>query len=72
MAAFDFFGENHIDPNDRELFKSRLMTILQNEPDHDALHSIKGTIRQRYAADKAADQLLELIRDDHYKTNSHG
>lgn len=71
MAEFDFFGGNHIDPNDRELFKSRLLAILQNEPGRDSLLSIKETIRERYSAEKAADQLLQLIRDDHNKTISH-
>lgn len=71
MAEFDFFGQNHIDPNDRELFKSRLMANLQNEPGRDWLHSIKETIRERYTAEKAADQLLQLILDDHNKTIFH-
>jgi len=72
MAAFDFFGKNHTDPDDREQFKSRLMTILQNETDQATLNSITGIIRQRYSADQAAESLLQLIRNDHHKMTSHG
>jgi glycosyltransferase involved in cell wall biosynthesis len=68
MADFSFFNENHIDPANCDQFRSRLSSILQNGVDQASLNTIAETIRERYSAETAADDLLQLIMNDNIKT----
>lgn len=64
MEAFTFFGKNHIDPQDYELFKKRLHEIITNSPGENDLAQLSETIRQQYSWTSAAEQLYSAIMKD--------
>lgn len=61
LGAYEFFGENHVDPGDHELFKSRLSDILQAPPDGQSLDKIAEKIKQDYNWEYQAEQFYHLI-----------
>ena len=67
MGEFDFFGNNHVDPADTVLFKTRLSALLTTQLDDQLLNSLAEVIHQRYSWKESADKLYALIEKDHYK-----
>ena len=65
MEDFDFFGENHFDPSDAELFKNRLSVVLATNPDSKSLEQLAQKIHHKYSWKESADTLYELIVNDH-------
>lgn len=61
MSDFTFFGNNHIDPLDYELFKSRLTGLLQSPPPDKELAAIADAVKARYSWAKSADKLYGRI-----------
>jgi len=65
MDQYHFFGVDHVDPEDKELFKSRLSAILHDTPDTGSLDRISQKIKQDYCWQQQADKLYTLIMDHH-------
>ncbi|MHA4808697.1 glycosyltransferase family 4 protein [Flavitalea flava] len=61
MTDFSFFGENHINPLDNELLKTRLAGIIENPPGEANLKSIAEIIRQKYSWTLSAEKLYQAV-----------
>lgn len=64
MAEYDFFGEDHIDPDNTDLLKERMLLILDQQTCNDKYDSIARIVRERYSWGTAADQLYDLLIAD--------
>jgi glycosyltransferase involved in cell wall biosynthesis len=64
MKDFAFFGENHFDPYDYELFREKLKNILDLPPATAFLEQVAGVIRQEYSWGRSADKLFGLLAQD--------
>lgn len=65
MGEFSFFGENHIDPLNYDLFKKKLSEIITHPADESYLNAVSAEIREKYSWTHAADTLYQLIINDH-------
>jgi glycosyltransferase involved in cell wall biosynthesis len=62
LGDYTFFGKNHIDPDDYNVFKGRLADVLSNEPAEETLNTIAETIQQDYCWQKTADNFYQLLK----------
>ncbi|HTS43353.1 MAG TPA: glycosyltransferase family 1 protein [Puia sp.] len=61
MAEYSFFGENHIDPTNFDLFCERLNSLIKTPPGENDLNNIAELIHQRYSWTQSAENLYRLI-----------
>lgn len=64
MSDFTFFGENHVNPANRELFKERLRLLTEQPPRHEFLTKISETVRRKYDWEQSAETLYQAILAD--------
>jgi glycosyltransferase involved in cell wall biosynthesis len=64
MSSYSFFGENHIDPLNYELLKSRLGFILEQPSFKETLKAISAQIQREYSWEASAGRLYEIIEND--------
>jgi len=64
MSDFSFFGENHIDPNDYDAFRKRIMAVLQNAENHVVLNEVANIVKEKYNWEHSAETLYSLIIHD--------
>lgn len=67
MAEYDFFGENHINPDDETLLEERILQTLDQSPDKEKYESIAQIIAERYTWETAAERMYKLILCDNKK-----
>jgi len=67
MSDFTFFGDYHINPDDYELLKEKLYTILENPPGESVLTKISEAVRHNYSWARSAEVLYEAVTE-HRKT----
>ena len=61
MKAFDFFGENHIDPLNETLLAERIKQNIQNPMPAEKLAEISDIIRENYSWDKSTLKFYNLL-----------
>ncbi len=64
MSDFSFFDENHVDPNDHEAFKKRILAVLENGEDQRELDKISNLVKEKYNWEHSAETLYSLIIHD--------
>jgi len=64
MSAFDFFGEDLINPLDDESFKTKLQHAVNNPHNEAYLDNLSGIIRREYSWARSAQKLYEIILKD--------
>jgi glycosyltransferase involved in cell wall biosynthesis len=69
MKAFTFFGDNHIDPQDKELLKQRMIKALKGEEDKLSREELSRTVQREYGWEKPAQLFYELIMEDRKNIN---
>ena len=67
MEAFDFFGINHIDPNDHGLLEKRLEENLTHPPAAASLLAISRKIRDQYSWENSAEKFYQLLLQPEHK-----
>lgn len=65
MSDFSFFGRDHIDPLNYDLFKTKLTDVLDRLPDETYKNNLSRIIRQEYSWTQSAERLYQLIVNDH-------
>jgi glycosyltransferase involved in cell wall biosynthesis len=68
MSEFSFFGEDHVDPDNYELFRNRIAKALADN-DQGRRESVSRLIKDRYCWQRSADKLYKLILEDREKLN---
>ena len=61
MKEFSFFGKFHVDPEDKELFKKKLLEIIEDPYNAEELQEIADIVKDRYSWSVAADKLFEIL-----------
>lgn len=61
MEEFSFFGQNHVNPHDAELFKKRVKELTTKKCDETFLRNISEKIKERYSWKNSAEKLYQLI-----------
>ena len=64
MSDFSFFGENHVDPNDYDGFRKRIMTVLKQGENQYSLDRVSNIVKEKYNWDHSAETLYSLIIQD--------
>lgn len=64
MKDYTFFGVNHINTDDYELFRKTVENNLSNERCHSNLNTISETIRDKYTWEHSAHTLISTIKSD--------
>lgn len=67
MAEYGFFEENHIDPDNIEILKKRMIKILDEIANKKAYENIANIIAERYSWSTAAERMYKLLMDDYNK-----
>ena len=61
MNEFSFFGQNHIDPLDYDVFKSKLLEMVEELPDETYQKDLSELIRKDYSWIQSAEKLYQVI-----------
>ena len=61
MNEYSFFGENHIDPLDYDVFKNKLQEVIDGSPDEDHQNNLSELIRKDYSWIQSAEKLYKVI-----------
>jgi glycosyltransferase involved in cell wall biosynthesis len=64
LSDYSFFGKNHIDPADYNVFKNTLSDVLLNKACDDSLTAIAERIQQDYCWQKTADNFYQLLKQN--------
>ena len=64
LSDYSFFGKNHVNPADYDVFKNTLSDVLTNKPCEDALTAIAEKIQQDYCWQKTADNFYQLLKQN--------
>jgi glycosyltransferase involved in cell wall biosynthesis len=67
LADFDFFGDDHLDPGNREVFIERIGELLQHPPTQEVLDQRAEAVASRYCWERSAQLFFELIRQHRAK-----
>jgi glycosyltransferase involved in cell wall biosynthesis len=70
MSDFTFFGNNHFDPEDYPLFKSKLAAIITSNTNNTELGQIAAMVQQRYNWNESAATLYQLIQTNRAHNSS--
>lgn len=65
MAEYDFFGEDHVNPDDEALLKKRILLALEQPANSEKYDEIARIIAERYSWTTAAERMYQLILADH-------
>ena len=66
MAAYTFFGEDHINPSKENNLYARLQHFKTKTKTGEELEKIAGQVQSNYQWKHSAEKLYELIKDNYY------
>jgi hypothetical protein len=64
MSDYSFFENNHIDPEDINALKERLLQTISSAPADQELDVISKKLKKEYSWEASAEKLYELITRD--------
>ncbi len=65
MAEYDFFGDDHVNPDDEDLLKKRISITLEQPANKEKYEAIARIIAERYSWSTAAESMYQLILADY-------